>query len=60
MNPYQIERQQLIDRLISQYPYGRKWFETKSNHVLIALLKKADTRYIKPKNQPLQAQRLVR
>jgi hypothetical protein len=41
MNPYQVERKELIDRLISQYPYGRKWFETKSNHVLIALLKKA-------------------
>ena len=39
-SPYMIERNELIKRLISLYPYGKKWFETKSNTVLIALLNK--------------------
>jgi hypothetical protein len=39
-SPYIQERMDLINRLINLYPYGKKWFETKSNAVLIALLNK--------------------
>lgn len=40
MNPYQAEKQDLIKRLNLLYPYGLRWFESKSLHVLKALYNK--------------------
>ena len=39
-SPYLYEKRVLVDRLVKLYPYPRSWFESKSNHVLIALINK--------------------
>lgn len=39
-SPYLSEKKVLVDRLVKLYPYPRRWFESRSNHILIALLNK--------------------
>lgn len=39
-SPYLSEKKILVDRLVKLYPYPRTWFESRSNHVLLALLNK--------------------
>lgn len=39
-SPYLTEKKMLVDRLVKLYPYPKKWFESKSNHILISLLNK--------------------
>jgi len=39
-SPYLTQHEELVQRCNVLYPYGLKWLDSKSNHVLIALLNK--------------------
>jgi len=39
-SPYLTQHEELVHRCNVLYPYGLKWLDSKSNHVLLALLKK--------------------